>query len=77
MGEPSAVEPATEPRFLTVREAARRLRVSPMSLYREIEAGKFPAVRIRSRLVVPSRALQEIEDAAMTSRTVIKASDWV
>jgi excisionase family DNA binding protein len=34
------------PRFLTAGEVAERMRVSKMTVYRLIRAGKLPAVRI-------------------------------
>ena len=34
------------PRFLTASEAAERMRVSKMTVYRLIRSGKLPAVRI-------------------------------
>lgn len=34
------------PRFLTAAEAAERMRISKMTVYRLIKAGKVPAVRI-------------------------------
>lgn len=34
------------PQFLTVMEVAERMRVSKMTVYRLIRAGKIPAVRV-------------------------------
>ena len=48
------------PTFYTVREAARMLRVNPATLYRAIRDDAFPAVRIRTRYVVPAAALNEL-----------------
>jgi excisionase family DNA binding protein len=36
-------------RFYTVIDAAELLRLSPATLYWEIRAGRFPAIRIRGR----------------------------
>jgi excisionase family DNA binding protein len=56
---------AGPPAFYTVREAARILRVDPSTLYRAIREDAFPAVRIRTRYVVPAAALDQlIADAA-------------
>ncbi|MFC5290942.1 helix-turn-helix domain-containing protein [Actinokineospora guangxiensis] len=61
----------TTPAFYTVREAATELRVDPATLYRAIREDGFPAVRIRSRYVVPSKALQAlIDEATETGRLV-------
>lgn len=53
---PSAGRPA----FYTVPEAARILRVDPATLYRAIREDSFPAVRIRTRYVVPAVALDKL-----------------
>jgi excisionase family DNA binding protein len=56
---------AGPPAFFTVREAARILRIDPSTLYRAIREEAFPAVRIRTRYVVPAAALEQlIADAA-------------
>jgi excisionase family DNA binding protein len=49
---------------VSVAEAARRLDVSPMTLYREIAAGRLAAIRIRDRLLIPRVVLERlIQDA--------------
>ena len=45
------------PKFLSVPQVARMIGMSPMTIYRAIAAGEFPAVRVRGRLIVPGRAL--------------------
>jgi excisionase family DNA binding protein len=58
----------------SVAEAARRLDVSPMTLYREIAAGRLAAIRIRDRLLIPRIVLERLVDdaigAAVHSTTV-------
>jgi excisionase family DNA binding protein len=51
---------AGRPAFYTVPEAARILRVDPATLYRAIREDAFPAVRVRSRYVVPAVALERM-----------------
>jgi excisionase family DNA binding protein len=51
---------SARPAFYTVREAAQILRVNPVTLYRAIRDDAFPAVRIRTRYVVPSAALDQL-----------------
>ena len=51
IADPVAVEPAGDggsrpPRYLTVAEVAGLLRVSTMTVYRQIQAGELPAVRV-------------------------------
>jgi excisionase family DNA binding protein len=65
------------PRFFSVADAARLLGVSSMTLYRQIEAGQFPAIRIRSRLVVPAKAIDDMSAAAVAEQTVVDAADFV
>jgi excisionase family DNA binding protein len=57
----------TNPAFYTVREAARILRVVPATLYRAIREDAFPALRIRTRYVVPAAALHDLMAKAAES----------
>jgi excisionase family DNA binding protein len=59
------------PAFYTVREAARILRVGPSTLYRAIREDAFPAVRLRTRYVIPAIALERLlAEATETGGTV-------
>ena len=58
---------ASPPAFYTVREAAQILRVDSATVYRAIRDDAFPAVRIRSRYVVPAAALHKLIADAATS----------
>ena len=61
----TALSQTDPPAFYTVREAARILRVDPATLYRAIREDAFPAVRVRTRYVVPAAALHKlVTDAA-------------
>jgi excisionase family DNA binding protein len=71
--EPAAVSP----RFYSVAEVARMFGLSPMTVYRAISAGEFPAVRIRGRLIVPARAVEEMVDAAVADQSLVDAAGWV
>ncbi|EWC58861.1 hypothetical protein UO65_5863 [Actinokineospora spheciospongiae] len=51
---------AGSPVFYTVREAAQILRIDTATLYRAIREDGFPAVRVRSRYVVPSAVLDRL-----------------
>jgi excisionase family DNA binding protein len=53
----SAGTPAT---FYTVAETARVLRVDPATIYRAIREDAFPAIRVRSRYVVPAAAVEQL-----------------
>lgn len=69
--------PETAPRFYSVAQAAQMLGMSAMTLYRAINAGGFPAVRIRGRLIVPAKAIEALADLAVAEQTVVDAADWV
>lgn len=46
--------------FYTVAEAARLLRVASATLYRALREDAFPAVRIRSRYIIPAAAIEQL-----------------
>jgi excisionase family DNA binding protein len=62
---------AGRPTFYTVREAARILRCNPSTLYRAIREDAFPAVRVRTRYVIPAAAVEKLAaDAVETGGCV-------
>jgi len=63
----TALSQTDPPAFYTVREAARILRVDPATVYRAIREDAFPAVRVRTRYVVPAAALQKLVTEAAES----------
>lgn len=64
-------------RFYTVAEASALLAdVSEPTLYRAIRAGEFPAIKIRGRYVIPARAIDAMEDAALAGGGVVDTADW-
>jgi excisionase family DNA binding protein len=59
------------PIFYTVAEAARLLRVDRATLYRAIREDAFPAVRVRTRYVIPASAVEQMAaEAAATGACV-------
>jgi excisionase family DNA binding protein len=52
-------------RFLTVAETAELLGLSTSTVQRAIRSGDFPAIKVRGRYVVPARALDDLENAAL------------
>jgi excisionase family DNA binding protein len=52
----------------SVTEAAQRLGVGPMTLYREIAEGKLPAIRIRDRVLVPKVVLDWLVEKRSRAR---------
>jgi excisionase family DNA binding protein len=77
-GSSNSTQPAAQgPAFYSVAETARVLGMCEMTLYRAIAAGQFPAIRIRSRVIVPVRAIQAMVDAAVGSGGLVDAATWV
>jgi len=71
MTEETSTPHDTAPTFYTVPEAARILRVDPATVYRAIRAGQFPAVRVRTRYIVPARAVDRIAAVAAASGSCV------
>lgn len=68
----TSVDPSSHPPlFYTVREAAAILRCNPNTLYRAIHDDAFPAVRIRSRFVVPAQAVDQLAQQAAATGTCV------
>ena len=63
-------------RFLKVSEAAALLGVDPMTVYRAIQSGGFPAIKVRGRYVIPALALDQMESAALAGKTMVDTADW-
>ncbi|MDQ2880386.1 MAG: helix-turn-helix domain-containing protein [Actinomycetota bacterium] len=63
----STKKSAASPAFYTVPEAARVLRVTPATLYRAIRDDAFPALRIRTRYVIPAGAVDRLAAEAAES----------
>lgn len=61
----------TPPRFYTVGETAAMLRTSAITVYRAINDGEFPAVRLRGRLIVPARVIDDLVEAALNTGALI------
>jgi excisionase family DNA binding protein len=52
-------------RFYDVAEVAAILRVSKMTIYRQIHTQKIAAVHIRDRWIIPASAIDAAETAAL------------
>ena len=64
-------------RWCSVNEVAALLGISSPTLYRAIQEGQFPAVRIRGRLIVPMQAVEEMQTEAVAARHIVNAAAWV
>lgn len=49
--------------YITVREAATQIKVSKMTIYRLIEAGELPVLRIGRSMRIPAAAWDAYLDA--------------
>lgn len=65
------------PRFYSVPQVARLLGMAPVTVYRAIRAGEFPAVQVRGRLIVPAKAIDAMVDAAVEGGGLVDAAAWV
>src|SRR3954453_16341065 len=59
VGRPSVPQPRAAASFLRVPEVASMMRVSKMTVYRLVNAGELPAVRVGRSFRVPERAVQD------------------
>jgi excisionase family DNA binding protein len=68
---------AEEPKklFYTVPEAAKVLRVDVATIYRSIREDAFPAVRLRTRYVVPAAAIEQMITRVMESGGVLDIAE--
>jgi excisionase family DNA binding protein len=60
MAEANENREKAKPAFFTVAETAHLLRVNAMTIYRAIRDDAFPAIRVRSRYVVPAAAVERL-----------------
>ncbi len=51
--------------------------ISSVTLYRAINAGEFPAVRVRGRVIVPARVLDALIEGAVEGGSVVDAASYV
>jgi excisionase family DNA binding protein len=75
---PTPPQPGRRPRpaFFTVEEVAEVLRVDPVTIYRAIRAGEFPAVKIRKRYVVPQKAIELLVEDVMATGGCVDTAEW-
>ena len=50
--------------------------MSTMTLYRAIHDGRFPAVKIRNRFIIPAKAIDDLSEAAVRTNKTVDAADW-
>lgn len=65
------------PTFYSVPDAAKLIGTSSVTLYRAIRDGEFPALRVRGRLIIPARVLEEMVSTAVAQQAVVDVAAWV
>ena len=66
-----------ESRFYSVGEVAAIFGLSSMTIYRAIQDGDLPGLKLRGRVIVPVHALEAMIAAASADGPVVYAADWV
>ncbi|MGH3902446.1 MAG: helix-turn-helix domain-containing protein [Pseudonocardiaceae bacterium] len=74
--------PAERATFYTVAETARLLRVDAATIYRAIREDAFPAIRVRTRYVIPAAAVEQLaaraaETGGCVDVAAIAAARWL
>ena len=69
-------ENSVAPAVYSVAATARMLGASEMTVYRAIQDGEFPALRIRGRIVVPAKALEAMTEAAVAGHRTVDVAEW-
>lgn len=67
---PRPIPDETHP-LMTIHAAARVLGFSAMTIRRRVEAGRFPAVKIGSKALVPRAFVEKLLADALAGRTVV------
>ncbi len=65
----------SERAFYTVAETAELLRVNAMTIYRAIREDAFPAIRVRSRYVVPAAAVDQLAAQAAETGSCVDVAE--
>lgn len=58
---------ATGPTFYDVAEVAEILKMSRMTVYRAVNSGELRSVRIRGRILIPAKVIDELVTGAAES----------
>ena len=68
----------TRPRlFQSIADTAADLDVDPMTIYRAVWAGEFPALKIRGRWRIPIEAVSRMLADTLRTSSSVDAADYV
>lgn len=70
----AAAQPS--PAFYNVAETAALLRLDQSTLYRHLRSGRFPAVKIGGRYVVPHIVLDRLVSEVLSAGTTLDVAEW-
>lgn len=62
--------------FLTVKEAARELRMDESTLYRHLREDRFPGVKVGGRYLVPAAVIEELVTDAIATGRCVDIEEW-
>jgi excisionase family DNA binding protein len=63
--------------YYSVAEVAAKFGLSTMTVYRAIQDGEFPAVKIRGRVIIPVRAIEAMGETAIAEGVMVDTATWV
>jgi excisionase family DNA binding protein len=67
----------SESRFYSVAEVAAIFGLSSMTVYRAIQDGDLPGLKLRHRVIVPVKAIDAMIEAASSDGSLVNAASWV
>jgi excisionase family DNA binding protein len=75
---PAAEVPLTRPNptFYNVAETAALLRLDQSTMYRHLRSGRFPAVKIGGRYVVPRVVVDRLIDDVLAAGRCVDVAEW-
>lgn len=71
-----AANKASAPTFYNVAETAQLLRLDQSTMYRHLRSGRFPAVKIGGRYVVPRIVVERLIAEVLAAGRCVDVADW-
>ena len=66
----------TAPTFYNVAEAAELLRLDQSTMYRHLRGGRFPAVKIGGRYIVPRIVVERLIEDVLAAGICLDIAEW-
>lgn len=64
------------PTFYNVAEAAELLRLDQSTMYRHLRSGRFPAVKIGGRYIVPRIVVERLIEDVLAAGICLDLAEW-